>query len=422
MSAEHRPGGAARKSTPVGLIGVTLSEPDDGFDRPPMVRPPRGRRFATYAAALLLPVSIAVVAHRVSEPEGLDAAESLRPVASADASDPASPMTTRTAVAMPRRAFARGAFGHSNAVRIRIVLPNDSIGLPIEFSGDAEGMQAQWIAFDGMGNEAVVPWPASRKMRVPSRPGAFWLVLSRGAVADTVADLALLVEHPMPNAMATGINGYHFGRWPRAADGAVPRGFIGVTERIRDFPLSPHLRLSDFVVHDQQRGFPKYLHVSEALLDKIELTVAEVAQMRGRSPSSVVLNVASGFRSPAHNNALSGTAQDSRHMYGDAADIAIDANEDGRLTEIDARLVASAAEAVERKYPDLVGGIGLYITTEGAGWPYVHIDVRGNRSRWRSATKRGGRVDWLPMNATFDSVSAADAASAPGTVAAPARP
>jgi Peptidase M15 len=216
----------------------------------------------------------------------------------------------------------------------------------------------------------------------------------------------------MPNTMATGINGYHLGRWPKAADGIVPRGFIEVPERLSDFPLSPHLRLSDFVVHDSQDRFPKYLHVREALLDKVELVVAEIAQMRGRNPSLVKLNVASGFRSPAHNDEVSGTAQDSRHMYGDAADIAIDANNDGKLTEIDARLVAAAAEVVERKYPDLVGGVGLYITTEGAGWPYVHIDTRGKRARWRGGVKRGGAIDSLPDNATFDSVATA-AASAP---------
>jgi hypothetical protein len=236
-------------------------------------------------------------------------------------------------------------------------------------------------------------------------------VLSRGGIADTIADLAVFVERPMPNAMATGINGYHMGRWPKAADGIVPRGFIEVTERISDFALSPHLRLSDFVVHDNQNAYPKYLHVREPLLDKLELIIGEIAQMRGKSPSEVRLNVASGFRSPAHNGGLSGSAQDSRHMYGDAADIAIDANSDGKLSEIDARLVASAAEVVERKHPDLVGGVGLYITYDGAGWPYVHVDVRGVRARWRGGSRRSGAVDSLPPGASFDSVSAITAAA-----------
>ena len=357
--------------------------------------------------AVTVPVGMLFAAHRLSEPEGLDAAEqptsALEFVTAADSSVPARP----SAVRPPARSFTTGAFGHSNAVRIRVALPNEPIRMPLDFDASTDGLQAQWIGFDGAGNGAVAPWPSDGVLRAPARPGAFWLVVSRGGVTDTVADLAVFVERPMPNQMATGINGYHMGRWPKASDGIVPRGFIEVTQRLSEFPLSPHLRLSDFVVHDAQDYFPKYLHVREPLLDKIELVVDEIAQMRGRAPALVKLNVASGFRSPAHNGALSGTAQDSRHMYGDAADIAIDANNDGKLTEIDARLVAAAAEVVERKYPDLVGGVGLYVTTEGAGWPYVHVDVRGRRARWRGGVRNGGEVtvDSLPPNATFDTAA-----------------
>ena len=362
----------------------------------------------------MLTIGVMVAAHRLSEPEGLDAAEpDTPPVAEVPSIEPAGGDNTIRAPRPPGRLFTAGAFGHSNAVRVRIVLPREAVNLPVEFGGTTALMQMQWIGFDGKGDEPSMPWPADGVVRAPARAGAFWLVLSRGGVSDTVGDLALLVEHPMPNARATGINGYHMGRWPRASDATVPRGFIEVTNRTTDFPLSPHLRMSDFVVHDQQVGFPKYLHVREALLDKIELTVNEIAQMRGRTPDAVKLNVASGFRSPSHNGVLSGAASDSRHMYGDAADIAIDANNDGRLTEIDARLVAAAAEVVERKHPDLVGGIGLYITTDGAGWPYVHIDVRGRRARWRGGARRGAPVDSLPANATFDSVRAAVASSSP---------
>lgn len=402
------------------MIGLTLVDSDLHADLPLTPAPPRRWRLAKYAMALVLPVGIAVAAHRISEPEGLDAVELPTGSALEVAGVAARATATPPAVRPPARAFDPATFGHSAAVRVRVVLPGEAVRMPITFAGATDGMTAQWIGFDGKGNDGMMPWAADGVLRAPSRPGAFWLVLSRGGIADTVADMALFVEHPMPNGMATGINGYHMGRWPKAADGVVPRGFIEVTERIADFPLSPHLKLRDFVVHDAQDGYPKYLHVREPLLDKLELTVAEVALMRGRSPGAVQLNVASGFRSPAHNGELSGTAQDSRHMYGDAADIAIDANNDGKLTEIDARLVAAAAEAVERKHPDLVGGIGLYITPDGAGWPYVHIDVRGRRARWRGGVKRGGPVDSLPANATFDSVAAAVKASA--TAASVARP
>jgi hypothetical protein len=77
-----------------------------------------------------------------------------------------------------------------------------------------------------------------------------------------------------------------------------------------------------------------------------------------------------------------GAASDSRHQYGDAADIAVDADGDGRITAHDEYLVAQAVERVEEEHPDLVGGLGLY-TSGLYRTPYVHIDARGTRSRWK---------------------------------------
>ena len=52
----------------------------------------------------------------------------------------------------------------------------------------------------------------------------------------------------------------------------------------------------------------------------------------------------SGFRTPAHNAGVRRAARDSRHQYGDAADVAIDANGDGRVTLTDEMLVARAVD------------------------------------------------------------------------------
>jgi hypothetical protein len=78
-------------------------------------------------------------------------------------------------------------------------------------------------------------------------------------------------------------------------------------------------------------------------------------------------------------------------MYGDAADFFVDNDQDGWTDDIngdgkvdlkDAEIMAAAAERVERKYPTLVGGIGIYKACCGHG-PFVHVDVRGIRARWR---------------------------------------
>ncbi len=417
-SEEHPSDGVARKPpAQLGLIGIAVSERARDDRRPLQTAMPRHRtwlRYLKFALLGVVPVGVAYAAHVASEPEGLDMPEvrssGARVMEVAPAAAPA-------VSAVPRRVFETGAFGHSGAVRVRIALPNQAVALPMRLVGQTDGLTARWVGFDGRPDDAIVTWPADGILVAPARAGAYWLVLSRSGVSDTVADFAMFVERPMPNARATGINGYHLGRWPKGADAIVPRGFVEVTERIADFPLSPHLRMSDFVVHDDQDAFPKYLHVREPLLDKLELTITEIAQMRGRNGSTLTLHVASGFRSPAHNGSLSASAKDSRHMYGDAADIAIDANDDGKLTEIDARLVAAAAEVVERKYPDLVGGIGLYINADGAGWPYVHIDTRGRRARWRGGPKRDIDVDSFPTAAVV-AASAPPAAPATDTSAA----
>ena len=77
-------------------------------------------------------------------------------------------------------------------------------------------------------------------------------------------------------------------------------------------------------------------------------------------------------------------------MYGDASDIFIDNNGDGRMDDLnhdgrvdlrDARVIEAAVDRVEREHPALVGGCGVYAATRAHG-PFVHIDTRGYRARW----------------------------------------
>ena len=102
----------------------------------------------------------------------------------------------------------------------------------------------------------------------------------------------------------------------------------------------------------------------------------------------------SGFRTPQYNalgvGRKGGRARDSRHMYGDASDMIVDAdgdgcmddlNHDGRVNLADAKVLFAAAEAVEAAHPELVGGLSAYPATSAHG-PFVHIDARGVRARW----------------------------------------
>ena len=47
----------------------------------------------------------------------------------------------------------------------------------------------------------------------------------------------------------------------------------------------------------------------------------------------------------------------------------------------DTDVINRAVEKVETRYPELVGGLGLY-RAMGPSGPFAHIDVRGTRARW----------------------------------------
>jgi len=191
------------------------------------------------------------------------------------------------------------------------------------------------------------------------------------------------------------LNGYRLGYWPqekgrlRSEAYRNPDGFIEVTPENEDTRVSEHFRLRDFVSHGQAEVWPKYVVLREPLLDKLELVIED---LNDHGVNAEGMRIRSGFRTPAHNQAVrgEGSARDSRHQFGDAADVFIDQvgngkesdlNGDGRVSFADVKLILDAVERVESRYPELVGGTGLY-AYYGRSGPFVHIDVRGTRARW----------------------------------------
>lgn len=289
----------------------------------------------------------------------------------------------------PLALASRNVIGRSGEVRVLFALPGDSVVYPVEVRGDRTGVAYVWVPFADTGSIETLPdesmRPLETRFEVPRNPGFYRLALVRGAEHVLVDGPALSVMVPFSAKLGNTLNGYRIGTYVAERLGArseqPPPGFVEIDEDLLDLPLTKHLRLSDFVTHDNQQGWPRYAALDGRLLDKIELVVAEIGRLSGKGDNAPFeLDVHSGFRTPLHNRRVPRAARDSRHQYGDAADIAIDSNGDGRISFGDTRLVARAVEIVEQEHPDLVGGMGLY---NRGGASYVHIDARGKRARWR---------------------------------------
>jgi hypothetical protein len=227
----------------------------------------------------------------------------------------------------------------------------------------------------------------------PAEPGVYAL----GDSALGGHKFALITMLPFDSKTRGRVGDYRVGWWPaerhrlRSAAYANPDGFIQVTPDNQDTPVSEHFRLRDFLTHDQEDVWPKYIVLREALVDKLELIIDDLAAHGHPNAHLVIL---SGFRTPAYNalglGSRGGRARDSRHQFGDAADIYVDDDGDGRMADLngdghvdsrDARVLLASVDRVEAAHPELVGGAGVYRGTKAHG-PFLHVDVRGEAVRW----------------------------------------
>ena len=91
-----------------------------------------------------------------------------------------------------------------------------------------------------------------------------------------------------------------------------------------------------------------------------ERLVRALDEIREETGLPVYIN--SGVRCPEHNEAEGG-ADDSRHLYGDAADIRCPGKTPRELYDIAEDVIGNT------------GGVGIY------DWG-IHVDTRGHRARW----------------------------------------
>jgi hypothetical protein len=297
------------------------------------------------------------------------------------------PFGTYLSRALPFAAPSATAFGESGAVLLKLALPGETVEYPLDVHGDPTSLAYTWVRNgDTASAQPTLPLNGAN-VRTPTKPGFYRLALVRGDRQRIVEGLTVAVLVPFKDKEGAMLNGYRIGTYlsERLGEGQEPpEGFLEINASDVNLPISKHLKVGDFLNHDSQETWPRYAAVSPRLLDKLELVISELARWHGGTVDNVELNldVHSGFRAPDHNRTISRAARDSQHQYGDAADVAIDANGDGRYTAMDSRMVGLAVEIVELKHPDLVGGLGIY-TSGHFRTTYVHIDARGKRARWR---------------------------------------
>jgi hypothetical protein len=118
--------------------------------------------------------------------------------------------------------------------------------------------------------------------------------------------------------------------------------------------------------------------------------IADALNQRGLPGNHI--KILSGFRTPDYNRQIGNETSQSRHIAGDAADIFVDRNRDGRMDDLnrdgrinraDSRYLLAIVDDLDQssEYGALVGGASAYRATASHG-PFVHVDTRGYPARW----------------------------------------
>lgn len=228
------------------------------------------------------------------------------------------------------------------------------------------------------------------KIRAPFQPGPYTVDILDGN--NNKMHLNILVLTPISEKNGEYLNGYRIGNYPmKPLNGnliyARPRGFFEVTQENQEVQLTPHFKLKQFLCK-QVSEFPKYLIIRERLLLKLEYLLEKVNE------NDIDINnfgFISGYRTPYYNKMIKNVAY-SRHVYGGAADIFIDEdndgfmddlNKDGLINEADVRIFYNIVEEEFGKsaYVSFIGGLGFYKKNQ-VHKGFIHVDVRGWKARW----------------------------------------
>lgn len=265
------------------------------------------------------------------------------------------------------------------------VMPGEA--LPFRITGAAEPEAFAFEPSGGTTAERAGGWTWT----APAEPGVVPIRIVDERSGELMR-LNVFVMQPFGHDTAA-LDGYRIGNYERVPlrnDPVYnpPEGFVRVTPENHDLLVAPHFTLGQFLCK-QASDWPKYLVLDESLLLKLELILRRVNE---RGIAARTLHVMSGYRTPFYNRSIGNETSYSRHLFGDAADIFVDDDEDGRMddltgdgevTRADAALLADIAQSVsaDPEFSGLLGGTGIYGPAPHRG-PFVHVDVRGSAATW----------------------------------------
>lgn len=224
--------------------------------------------------------------------------------------------------------------------------------------------------------------------KVPLNPGIYEIIIRTGLNSNILKVMVMKPLVEIKNESSHFIVGdYPLAIYRSLNQYNIPEGMIEVTLENRQTSVSEHFRLEDFLTR-QQAGFPQYVIISPKLIFKLELLIEK---MKSKGIHVENLHVMSGYRTPYYNGSI-GNGKNSRHVYGDAADIYLDndrnmamddLNGDGKVDIKDVSQLASFIDEIDAEAENawLAGGIGIY-KSNGSHRGFVHLDTRGFKVSW----------------------------------------
>jgi Peptidase M15 len=217
------------------------------------------------------------------------------------------------------------------------------------------------------------------------------------------------------NPMGTWPNPRNSSSWrvrQHAANYKPPRFWLKISPTNQNLNLAPHVKVGQMVgfVTEKKSGKAKRRHTNwfppnHNFVYKLELLNRAMHKVSKIPFKNLSLN--SGFRTPLYNRQIGGSSF-SRHVYGDAADVIQDANNDdkcddingdGKINELDGLVLANQLRKIGGLEAGNHGGIGVYgFIGEKSCGSYCHFDARGYLTRWGSRYRGRRKIafKWWP--------------------------